>query len=268
MDRRRLLFIGMVALLVGSFSSSAVYRSLQARATRPAPGVEVVVAARDLVPGESLAERDLKVLTYPGGFLPDGVLHAAAAAVNRTVLLPVGKDEFMTSNNLGVDGEKHRLEQFIPAGMRAASVSVNEVASVAGFGHPGSLVDVLVTGRTQDDHHLQSMTVLQRVRVLATGTQMENSPAMEAREAHVVTLLVTPEDAERLAFATQEGRIQLIIRNPLDNGQEERIPVNSLDCPPSRRKQIRIKYVPVPASPEHEIELLRGGHSERVKVKN
>jgi pilus assembly protein CpaB len=152
--------------------------------------------------------------------------------------------------------------------MRAAAVSVNDIASVAGFARPGALVDVLVTGQAPDTHRLQSMTVLQRVRVLANGTQMEGNAAKDARETHVVTLLVTPEDAEKLAFAAQEGRLQLIIRNPRDSSQERRVPVNRLDGVPTDRKQIRIQYVPTPTSPEHDIELIRGGHSERIKVKD
>jgi pilus assembly protein CpaB len=267
MDRRRLLFIGLTALLVGSLSSSAVYHSLQKRTTSRATGVKVV-AARDLAPGERLGESDVKIVTYPDGFLPEGVVHSKDDAVKASVLLPVAKGVFITSFNLETDGETGRLERLIPPGMRAAAVSVNDVTSVAGFVRPGTVVDVLVTGQAPDTHRLQSMTVLQRVRVLANGTQVEGNPEKDARATHVVTLLVTPEDAEKLAFAAQEGRLQLIIRNPRDGSQETRIPVNRLDGAPTSRRPIRIQYVPTPTSPEHEIELLRGVHSERVKVKD
>lgn len=267
MDRKRLLLIGVAALLVGSFSSSVVYRSLQARSARPVPGVAVVVAAHDLAPGDSLSERDVKVVVYPRGSLPDRVLHSASDAVKRSVLLPVAKGQFVTADSLGIDGEKP-LEHLIPAGMRAAAVSVDDVTSVAGFVRPGSLVDVLVTGQAPETHRLQSATVLQRIRVLAMGTQMEGEPAKDVRQAHVVTLLLTPEDAERLSFAGQEGRIQLVIRNPLDGSAEKRSPVNSLEGPLPTRKQIKVKYVPAPTPPEHEIELWRDGHLDRIKVKN
>ncbi len=266
MNRRRLVFIGIAAVLVGSFSSSAVYRSLQKRMERPVTSTPVVVAARDLMPGEALEEHDLKVLAYPSAFLPDGVLHSTESALKRSVLLPVGKGQFVTSNNVGIDGEGHTLERLIPAGMRAAAVSVDEWTSVAGFARPGSLVDVLVTGNVGTGR-LQSMTVLQRVRVLAVGSQTEASKQSAGPSARVVTLLVTPGDAEKLAFAAQEGRIQLSIRNPVDSSQENRTPVNSLGGPPAARK-IRLKYVPAPVPPEHEIDIFHGDHVERIKVKD
>src|ERR1700693_4029768 len=197
MNRRRLLFIGSAALLIGSFSSSAVYHSLQKRMTRRAPGVEVVVAAHALAPGQELEERDLMVVRYPGDFLPEDVLHSKSNALKAGVLLPVTKGAFITSSNLATD-ETDPLERLIPSGMRAAAVSVNPGASVAGFARPGSLVDVLVTGPGPDNRRLQSMTVLQRVKVLATGSEIEGNPAKGTRDTHVVTLLATPEDAEKL----------------------------------------------------------------------
>lgn len=268
MDRRRLLLIGIAALLVGSFSSSAVYRSLQKRMVPPTPGVEVVVAARELVPGQALEETDLRIVKYPAEFLPADVLHSTAAALRSSVLLPVAKGGFLTSANLSTEGDQDRLERLIPAGMRAAAVSVNDVSSVAGFARPGSLVDVLVTVPTADKHGLQTMTVLQRVRVLASGNQMEGNPTKDGHDARVVTLLVTPEEAEKLALATQEGRVQLVIRNPLDGSQENRPPVDRLEGPSSPRKTIRVKYVPAPAPAECEITIIRGTSTDCVKKKN
>jgi pilus assembly protein CpaB len=268
MNRRRLLFIGLLALLVGSFSSFVVYRNLRKQAMLPAPGVAVVIAAHDLVSGQMLGDHDLKLVVYPDGSLPEGSLHSMAAAIGHSVVLPIAKGNFVTSNNLAADGNADRLERLIPAGMRAASVSVNDVTSVAGFARPGSLVDVLVTGPTPDAHRLQSMTVLQRVRVLATGNQMEGSPSKDGRDARVVTLLVTPDDAERLALATQQGRVQLVIRNPLDGSQDKRTPIDSLGGISPARNRVRVKYVPAPDPDEHEIELHRGEHVERIKVRN
>jgi Flp pilus assembly protein CpaB len=105
MDRRRLLFIGLTALVVGSLSSSVVYHALQTRMTPKATGVEVVVAARNLESGEQLAESDLKVVIYPEGFLPEGAIHSKDHVVKASVLLPIAKGAFITSFNLETDGK-------------------------------------------------------------------------------------------------------------------------------------------------------------------
>jgi pilus assembly protein CpaB len=260
MQRRRLLFIGIAALVMGSIFSSVVYQSLQKRMTPAANGVYVLVAAHNLMPGEKLEERDLKMARYPGDFLPPDVLRTQAGAIGRWTGVPMVQGDFVTSSKLTDDGG---LPSLIPVGMRAAPVSVNDVVSVAGFAKPGTLVDVLLTGYEPESHKLQTSTVLQSIRVLAAGTQLEHAAARDAREAHVVTLLVSPEDAEKLTLATQEGHIQLIIRNPRDASQEKRPPVRDLyDL--GRKKPVRAKYVPVTNPPkDYEIELLRGPQQQK-----
>ena len=98
---------------------------------------------------------------------------------------------------------------------------VNDVASVSGFVTPGTRVDVLVTASTTGTGEPQTTTVLQNVQVLASGHTLERSSTGEAQNAVVITLLVTPEDAQRLTLATNEGRIQLALRNPVDTRQDE-----------------------------------------------
>jgi len=92
---------------------------------------------------------------------------------------------------------------------------------VAGFVTPGTRVDVLLTGTPTGSSDLQTTTVLQDVRVLASGHTLEKSTTGEAQNAAVITLLVTPEDAQKLTLANSEGRIQLALRNPLDTRQDE-----------------------------------------------
>lgn len=266
MDRRRLLLIGIAALFMGGLFSSVVYHSLQRRMNLEKPGVYVVVAARNVMPGQKLEERDLKVVRYPNDFLPPDVLHTQAGAIGRWAGVPMVQGDFVTSNKLTDDGG---LPSLIPVGLRAAPVSVNDVVSVAGFAKPGTLVDVLVTGYAPDSHKLQTITVLQNVRVLAAGTQLEHTAANEAREARVVTLLVSPEDAEKLTLATQEGHIQLIIRNPRDPSQEKRLPVRDLYDSAPRKTPVQVKYVPAPAQrQDYEIQLFLGGQQQKsVKFK-
>jgi pilus assembly protein CpaB len=100
--------------------------------------------------------------------------------------------------------------------MRAVSVRVNEVVSVAGFVVPGTRVDVLLTGTPNGGSEPQTTTVLQNVAVIASGHTLERNASGEAQNTPVITLLASPEDAERLTLASAEGRIQLSLRNPLD----------------------------------------------------
>jgi pilus assembly protein CpaB len=107
--------------------------------------------------------------------------------------------------------------------MRAVSVRVNEVVSVAGFVGPGTRVDVLLTGTPNGSSESQTTTVLQNVAVIASGHTLERNAAGEAQNTPVITLLVSPDDAERLTLASNEGHIQLSLRNPVDT-QEGEVP--------------------------------------------
>jgi pilus assembly protein CpaB len=105
--------------------------------------------------------------------------------------------------------------------MRAVSVRVNEVVSVAGFVTPGTRVDVLLTGTPEGGNDQQTTTVLQNVRVIATGHTLEHSATGEAQNTAVITLLVSPDDAQRLTLASSQGHIQLALRSPLDTKQDD-----------------------------------------------
>jgi pilus assembly protein CpaB len=276
MNRTRLLFIGLVALALGGLLSSVVYKRLQAGATAPRkPGVDVVVAANDLQVGAKLDDRDLKVVNWPTEGLPDGVIHQKARAIGRGVLQPVSKGEFILTNKLA-DKDVAGLPALIPPGMRAASVRVNDVIAVSGFVLPGTRVDVLLTGNPGTGGESVTTTVLENVAVLATGQKLERNAAGEPLTSAVITLLVSPEDAQKLTLATQEGRIQLTLRNPLDTGQEKITSVRNaalynggaplpLSTP---RLPLKVKHVtraPVPAKAgPYTIELIRGNEKKEV----
>ena len=118
------------------------------------------------------------------------------------------------------------LPSLIPPGMRAVSVRVNDVVSVAGFVTPGTRVDVLLTGTPTGGNEPQTTTVLQNVAVLASGHTLERTATGEAQNVPVITLEVTPDDAQRLTLASSQGHIQLALRNPVDTRAEE-VPASS-----------------------------------------
>ncbi len=274
MNRTRFLLIGIVALALGGLLSSAVYRSLRARTT-PAgqPGVDVVIAASDIQVGAKVQDNDLKVVRFPADDLPSGVFRSKAAVAGRGVVLPIAKGEFILPNKLAAENAGAGLPALIPPGMRAVSVRVNEVVSVAGFVVPGTRVDVLLTGNPAGSEP-QTTTVLANVLVLAAGQRLERNSAGDTSMAPVITLLVSPENAQKLTLASSEGRIQLSLRNPLDTNQDKipSVHQNTLYAgavvPPAPVKAApRVRHEAAPRAPTptvYGIEVFKGAKKEIV----
>src|SRR5690348_14727246 len=222
MNRTRLLMIGTIALVLGFIASYQVYRTLNARSAAPAAaGADVVVAADDLPVGAKIEDRDVKVVRFPSSDLPANHFRAKPQVIGRGVILPISKGEFVLASKLAGENAGAGLPALIPPGMRAVSVRVNEVVSVAGFVQPGTRVDVMLTGNPTGAAETQTTTVLENVAVLATGQRLERNAAGEASPAPVITLLVSPDDAQKLTLAGNQGRIQLALRNPVDTKQED-----------------------------------------------
>ncbi len=228
MNRNRLLLIGFIALALGAFVSFVVYRDLQSRtASKAPPGEEVLVAADDLQVGTKIDDKDIRFVRFSSGDLPSGVFHLKNKVVGRGVVLPISKGEFILTNKLAGENAGSGLPALIPPGMRAVSVRVNDTTSVSGFVQPGTRVDVMLTGNPQGSNEQQTTTVLENVAVIATGTRLERNAAGEPQSAPVVTLLLSPDDAERITLASSQGHIQLSLRNPLDTKQEDVAAVKS-----------------------------------------
>ncbi|MGA8271894.1 MAG: Flp pilus assembly protein CpaB [Candidatus Sulfotelmatobacter sp.] len=222
MNRARLLMIGAVALALGLVVALFVYKTLQGRGpTNTEPGADVIVAADDIQVGARVEEHDIRSVRYPASALPAGTFSTRGKVMGRGVILPISRGEFILPSKLAPENAGAGLPSLIPPGMRAVSVRVNEVVSVAGFVGPGTRVDVLLTGTPNGSSEDQTTTVLQNVAVIASGHTLERNAAGEAQTTPVITLLVSPDDAERLALASTEGHIQLALRNPLDTHQDE-----------------------------------------------
>ena len=218
--------IGVLALALGFFASVYVYRNLQSGTRSADAGVDVIVAADDLQVGAKVEERDIRIIKVPAADLPPTAPRKRADVLGHGVIIPIAKGEFILPNRLAGENAGAGLPALIPPGMRAVSVRVNEVVSVAGFVTPGTRVDVLLTG-TPGGGEQQTTTVLQNVAVLASGHTLERTSTGEAQTTAVITLLVSPDDAERLTLASSEGHIQLALRNPLDTKQDELASANS-----------------------------------------
>ena len=274
MNRSRLLLIGIVALALGAFVSFSVYRNLQAKSgSNNAPGVDVVIAAGDIPVGVKIEDKDVKVVRFPSGDLPPSCFHLKSSVVGRGVVLPIAKGEFVLPLKLAGENAGYGLPSLIPPGMRAVSVRVNEVVSVAGFVLPGTRVDVLLTGNPSGATEQQTTTVLENVAVIAAGQRLERNAAGDPQTAPVITLLVSPDDAQKLTLASTQGRIQLALRNPLDTKQQDlaSMRVNSLyknvSAPmPVVRERHKRKTVELPQAPDpYTVQVIRGNKSDLQK---
>jgi pilus assembly protein CpaB len=218
---RHILIVG-IAVATACLASFGVYRAV----TRiPVREVEVarsfvVVATRSLPPGVRLAPADVRLAAWPSNSPVPESFSRVDAVVNRALLASVVQNEPLVQSKVAPLEAGAGLPPSIPPGMRAMSVKVNDVIGVAGFIDPGTRVDLVVTIRKKDD--TSSRTAVSNVQVLSAGTRSEQEKADKTKigntpsAAAVVTLLVTPQDAERIALAQAEGQIMLVLRNPMD----------------------------------------------------
>jgi pilus assembly protein CpaB len=182
-----------------------------------------VVANADLALGQELKADDLKIVKFPKGQAPEGAYKQASDIVGLGVTIPMVRNEIVLPAKLATKESGVGLPPVIPEGMRAVSVRVNEVIGVAGYVLPGNRVDILATASPTDAHSdTITKVILANVQVLTSGTRMEQDQEKgKPMQVTVVTLLVFPDQAERLALASTEGKIQLALRNPLDKGAPE-----------------------------------------------
>ena len=223
--RNRIFAVLAIAILAGGGLAYGTYNLMQA-APAPSstvPTQPVVVAAADLQLGTALKKDDLKIVQFPQGAAPEGSFSQTGDLLGRGLIVPMVKNEPILSAKLASKEAGAGLPPVIPEGMRAVSVRVNEVVGVAGYVLPGNRVDVVATASPTDSRSdTTSKVVLTNVQVLTAGTRMEQSEnENKPMQVTVVTLLVNPEQAERLALASTEGKIQLALRNPLDTSAPE-----------------------------------------------
>jgi pilus assembly protein CpaB len=226
MNRDRLLLGLGAALVVAFLATSYVYKTLQraqtASAGKASNQIQVIVAAGPLKMGQLLTVDDLALLDWPEGKQPEGSLLHKEDAVGRALIGPMVKGEVILDQELAKRDEGAGLSVAIPHGMRAVSVGVDDIVAVAGFVTPGTIVDVLVTGAGPGG--AVTRTILEHVRVLAVGQQVQTESG-KPQTAPVVTLLVTPEDGEKLTLAAADGRIHLALRNMVDTADANPAPV-------------------------------------------
>jgi pilus assembly protein CpaB len=221
MARIRVFMVFVLAITAGGALAFGTYNFMQQRPAQTVsiPTRPVVVAAADLDVGAELRRDDIRIIDWPANAVPANAISDPKDVIGRGIVLPVIQNEPILPNKLAQVGSGGGLPPAIPPGLRAVSVRVNEVIGVAGYVLPGTRVDVVATvSPTGSSADMTSKVVLTNVQVLAAGTKIDRDGENRDKPiaVSVVTLLVNPDEAERLTLASTEGKIQLALRNPLD----------------------------------------------------
>lgn len=271
----RTLIVVLVAVLTGGAAAYAVREYVRTMPVQQAPVVttNVVVAARALPVGTRLTAADLKLVPWPQEAPLPGAFNQVDTVLNRGLMSALELNEPVTASKLAALEAGAGLSPTIPEGMRAISVQVNEVVGVAGFVTPGTRVDVLATFKQGAEG--VTRVVVSNVSVLTAGTKLEQDQnGAAAIPSSVVTLLLTPADAEKVVLASNEGQIMLALRNPLDTTTVDTSGTRSgelLGAPPApvapvvaaprpaRPRVVEAPPPPPPAPPKpYTVETIRG----------
>jgi pilus assembly protein CpaB len=224
MDRRFLTVLG-VSLVFALVVSSVFYQMTSRGGSGPRAEStnqkDIVVATRPLGVGVMVKPPDVKIVKIAAEAFPKGAFGKVEDVLDRPVISNVLLDEPILEGRLAAKGSGLGMAPTIPVGMRAVTVRVNDVAGVAGFVLPGMHVDVLVTGHPPSDSGDMTTTCLQNVLVLSAGQVMQPDAAGRAMPSATVTLLGTPDQAELLTLAGNDGKIQLVLRNSSDQTIEK-----------------------------------------------
>ncbi|MDC0663752.1 Flp pilus assembly protein CpaB [Marinobacter sp. SS21] len=210
----------------------------------------VVVAAVEIPFGRTVETTDLRMMELPPHAVPKGSFNSIDQVVGRISSQAIYADEVILERRVAEHMAGSALAAVLEPGMRAITVRVDDVAGVAGFLLPGNQVDVVSSKRSGSSRDFESTTILRGITVLAVdqhATQERDRPMI----VRAVTLAVTPPQAERLLEATEEGKVQLTLRNPLEEVEEpvevasEPEPVAAPAPAPAPRRVYRPQHVRV-----------------------
>ncbi|HXC72564.1 MAG TPA: Flp pilus assembly protein CpaB [Pyrinomonadaceae bacterium] len=227
MRNKRLIIALLAAITFGLIAAVSVKQYLLTAKTFENNLNDVVVAKVDIPIGTRLIPEQLAVAQFPANVTPEGAIPSIdESLIGRVVTVSLSPRDPVTEAKLAPVGAAGGLSSMIPEGYRAMTVAVNEVVGVSGFIMPGTLVDIVVVitpPKGSGNDEMISKIVLQNIKVLASGQNIDkpkNDREVE-RSIRAVTLQVTPEQAEKLALASSEGKLQLVMRNSVDQADEQ-----------------------------------------------
>jgi pilus assembly protein CpaB len=266
MDIRRLSFALFIALVLSAGATYLLYARIRSQKSAAPMTIRVVAAVDQLAAGTPLTPANLKVVDWPASMPLPGAFSRPDQIIGRSLIYPVTPNQPVVENDLAAPGSGLGLSVKIPEGMRAISIRSNDVVGVAGFLYPGSHVDVLLTYRPDSAATPLTQTILQDVSVLTAGQTLEPDPKGRAQTVNVVTLLLSPRDAQKLVLATQQGSVQFVLRNGADQNKPEQKPVLASQLiadvapPPAPKPHVASVAAPKPSRPPdfYSVETIAG----------
>jgi pilus assembly protein CpaB len=230
MRNKRFFIVLAGALVFGLLAAVSVTRYLSS-AQAYTKNLNRVAVAKVAIPlGTKIIPEQIMVVQFPPESTPDGAFESPDKLAGRVAVVNIAAREPITESRLAPEGTAGGLSAVIPEGYRAMTVKVDDVVGISGFIMPGTLVDVVVVIDPAEKAGMQdpiSKIVLQNIKVLANGQNIDKPESeREANSVKAVTLLVTPEQAEKLALAASEGKLQLVMRNSIDQDDEQTSGIN------------------------------------------
>ncbi len=258
-----------MALVISLVASWILYGRIKRQYARAVEPMKIVAATKPLDAGAAVSADAVALVDWPVNFPVEGAMTKTQDAVGRIVLFPIAAKEPVRESLLAAPGSVG-LQSKIPDGMRAMAVETNDVTNVSGFLFPGCRVDVLVTFRPEGTHDNEDLTatVLQNVEVLSTGERLQPDPSGKPQKVRQVTMLLTPDDAEKMVMAINKGTVQFVLRNGTDQAQQVHRPVQLKDLQTytAAPTQVAVKRAPAPKPPSYyEVETYDGAKKNTVK---
>lgn len=252
MNGKRIGLALVVAVVLAVVVTVAFARYIAAR-QESSPVLHRYVAAKsNIAAGQTLKKSDLMLIKWDSKSPLSGAFTTVHSVAGRVAIYPISAGEPVLPVSLSSPGSGMGLAGKIPPGMRAIAIKTDDVSGVDGFLFPGCHVDILVTYHSPNGPGWVTNTVLQDVTVLAAGHETEPNPSGKPKTASVVTVLVSPKNAQRIALATAEGKIHFVLRNGSDSAHLPTAPMemSRFAAPPQqiRRSFPRPVYHP-PAHP-------------------
>lgn len=281
------LGIALVAAAVASYGVYEAVTKMPVKQVETAT-VPIVVASQAMPIGTRLTAENVKLVNWPAKATVENGFSNVSAVLDRGLVMPVAENEPIFDTKLAPREAGVGLPPSIPEGMRAMSVKVDEVVGVAGFVVPGTHVDVLAIVHPPQKYDEKVVTtVVKNVQVLTAGTRIDQEKAAKDAKpipSTVVTLLVSPDDAQKVALAQKNGDVMLALRNPLDTGQADVAPIGTTGllggpvvAPPAPKaapvvKRIVARPAPVavtvpPPPPAYTVIAIRGAKRTEEVVK-